>query len=1222
MFSVIAFATCFCGRVTHAQGSRGTLSGHVTDSSGATVSGADVTIINEATKAKVTAKTSSGGDYSLPGLNADRYTVSISHTGFRTFTENRVQVDVDQNTAVDAVLQLGSVSSEVTVQADQNQVTTTQASLGMTVEEKSMTDLPLIYGNPFTLENLAPGIVLSGVNPNLHVYDSGTASVSVNGSALNAIDYKLDGAADNRLRVSAFTPNTESISQYRMNTANYDATDGHSSGGFVNVQTKSGTDHFHGSIFEYYQNENINANVWLVNPLTTPQNKPTFQRFGGSIGGPILRRKVYFFGGIEHSIQGSTQVGSAQVPTTAEISGDFSALLALDKTAGAQTCGSTPTVLTGTINKYQLFDPTSSVYSPTTKVYSRLCIPGNNVANYTKISPVAKAALSYYHPPNGGAQDVGIYNYNLTQNDNYLGGAARFDYAASQRDAMYLRLERSDRYNDSSLFFPPVSGTHLAYQNYGAAFGQTFTLSPTLVINGVIGYTRFTNNNKNTGQGQVTPTSVGMPSYLTAGLPGFAQALPNFGLSGYTSTNTSSYTLGLDDIWLGNVTASKQLGAHFLRFGTEYRRYLTNGEPGTGENGSYSSSGSLVTSANGVNPAVTGPASVAEFEFGLINSGSQTQNSDYASRSDYWALFVQDDWRATRQLTVNLGLRWDHELAEYERNGKEIVAFNYNATNSATVPAAAVYASKDAGAGSILPSAINPNGGVAYANTFGYGKQPYSAPWSDIAPRVGFAYAINNKTVMRGGFGILFDSLQSLYISGMNTSGNPIIPETGYSQVSNVTAPVYANGTLTLSSTLQNPFPSGLTAITGNTAGYNTGLGQDIQYLEPNPHMPYNERFSFGFQRQLGQFLLSLDYVGNHGVHQPTQQMSMGTNYGGEDFNAVPNQYLSTITNGFDNLENYHLSTTTVPNPFVGLLPANSSNGLSSSNIGVAQLLRPRPEFGRIDAYEMNGTSMYHAAQVFLQRRFTNGLSTTAAFTWSRSLDAIYYLNPGDPRPWYGTSMNDRPLRFSTSGIYQLPWGHGRRWLSSSRGVAAQVIGGWQVQGVYQVQSGQPLTFTGNDVYYGTNPGEAHWSRSQYKSTVQLGSGRGGYWFNPANFLTSQTSVPGVHTVTCPAYNVSTPTLNTFCPDAFPGTYQLRRLAPRYNTLRADRLNQLDLGIQRQFQVVEWGTLQFRAEAINALNHPVYSAPASMDPTNSQFGQITSQANQPRVFQFAGFFRF
>jgi hypothetical protein len=285
-------------------------------------------------------------------------------------------------------------------------------------------------------------------------------------------------------------------------------------------------------------------------------------------------------------------------------------------------------------------------------------------------------------------------------------------------------------------------------------------------------------------------------------------------------------------------------------------------------------------------------------------------------------------------------------------------------------------------------------------------------------------------------------------------------------------------------------------------------------------------------------------------------------------------------------------------------------------------LLRPRPEFGRINAYEMNGTSIYHAAQVFLQRRFTQGLSTTAAFTWSRSLDALYYLNPGDPQPWYGTSMNDRPLRFSASGIYQLPWGRGRRWLSSSRDVVAQVVGGWQVQGIYQVQSGQPLTFTGNDIYYGTNPGDAHWSRSQYKSTVKLGSGLGGYWFNPANFLTSQSSVPGVHTVTCPAYNANTPTLNTFCPDAFPGTYQIRTFAPRYNTLRADRLNQLDLGIQRQFQVVEWGTLQFRAEAINALNHPVYSAPASMDPTNSQFGQITSQANQPRVFQFAGFFRF
>jgi hypothetical protein len=1186
------------------------------------VQGADVTLTNEATQVETRTKTNAAGEFSFSGLLAGRYIVSLAASGFESFKADHVQVDVGQTASVDVKLPIGKSSQQIVVEANVSQLQYNSASLGMTVEEKSMTDLPLIYGNPFALEFLTPGVVLSGVNPNIHVYDSGTASVSINGSALNSIDYKLDGAADNRLRVSAFTPNTESIAQYRLNTSNYDATGGHSSGGFVNVQTKSGTDQFHGSLFGYYQNPKINANVWLVSPGTTPQVKPTFVREGAAFGGPLIKRKLFFFTGFEHSRQGNPQVGSAQVPTTAEINGDFSALLGLDTTRGAQTCGSSPATLSGTVNKYQLFDPNSSVYNATTKVYSRLCIPGNNVAKYAALNPIAKNILSYYQPPNAGGVDVGIYNYATVYSDSYTGAIMRLDYTLSQRQSMYMHLERSSRNNASSLFFPPVSGTHLDYENYGAAFGHTFVVSPTVVVNTSLGYTRFTNQNFNTAQGSVTPTSIGMPSYLVDGLPSFAQALPSISLTGYTTTNTSSATLGLDDIWLGNVTVSKQAGSHYLRFGGEYRRYLTNGEPGTGENGSYSSSGSLATSSNGVNPTVNAGFSIAQLQLGIISSGNQTQNVDYATRSDYWAGFIQDDWRASKRLTINAGLRWEYETPFSERNGKDIVTFDFNATNGVTASGAAAYALHTAGKNALLPSTINPNGGVVFANTFGYGKDTYNSPKFELAPRVGFAFAMDQKTVLRGGFGIFFDSLQSLYISGINTSGNPIIPQLGYSQVSNATAPVYANGTLTISSTLSSPFPTGLTPTTGKAAGYSTGLGQDVQFLNPNPSMPYNQRFSLGVQRQLGQFIVSVDYVGNHGVHQPTQQIAMGTNFGGQDFNAISNQYLSTVTNGFDNVANFNLSTTQVVNPFFGLLPANSSNGLSGANIGIAQLLRPRPQFGRINAYGTNGMSMYHAGQVQAQRRFTSGLSATAAFTWSRSLDSLYYLNPGDPRPWYGVSMNDRPLRFSASGIYQLPWGRGRRWLASSRGLIAQAVGGWQVQGIFQIQSGQPLTFTGNDVYYGTNPGDSHWSRSSYKKTVKPGSGLGGYWFNPAQFLTSQSTVPGVHTVTCPAYNINTPTVNEVCPNAFPGTYQLRSFAPRYNTLRADHLNQTDVGVQRQFQLWEIGTLQFRAEAINLFNHPVYSAPASVDPTNTQFGQITSQANQPRVFQFAGFFRF
>ena len=419
---------------------------------------------------------------------------------------------------------------------------------------------------------------------------------------------------------------------------------------------------------------------------------------------------------------------------------------------------------------------------------------------------------------------------------------------------------------------------------------------------------------------------------------------------------------------------------------------------------------------------------------------------------------------------------------------------------------------------------------------------------------------------------------------------------------------------MAFTSTLSNPFPTGLTPITGNSLGTSTALGQNIQFMQPNPHTPYNQRFSFGFQRQLGAWVVSADYVGNHGVHLPVGQISTGTNTGGREYNAVPAQYLSRVTQGQDVANNSLLTTLSITNPFSGLIPAGATNNLASSKLAAFQLLRPYPEYASINAYTTDGMSMYHSFQAQLQRRFTKGFSFTTAYTWSRSLDATTLLNPTDARPWYGTSANDRPQRLAMSGIYQLPFGPGRKYLT--HGIIGQVVGGWQMQGVYQIQSGAPLTFTTNPVYLGSGTiGDAHFTRSQYKASLPGTPGGTGSWFNTSNFVSVNGTTATNKLTTCTGANV------TVCPTQLPGIYQIRTVGLRYNTLRGDNLNQADIGVQREFKVWEIGSLQFRGEAINVLNHPVYALPL-VDPTKSTFGQITAQANQPRVYQFAGFFRF
>jgi len=1223
-----------------AQGDRGAMNGRVTDKNGAAVPNAKVLIIEEESKVTLETKSNSSGEYAFPSLTPGKYSVKVSVTGFSSYDMQHVQVDLGPQTRIDIPLEVGSVDTTVTVNGELQLLSYDSADLGLVVEEKALTDLPLIYGNAFSLENLTPGLVLSSVSPNVHVYDSGTSNVSINGSMFNSIDYKLDGAADNRIRTTAFTPNTESISQYRLSTSSYDTSQGHASGGFTNVQAKSGTDKIHGSVYSYYQNPNINSNAWMLNP-TTDQVKPKFLREGFSFGTPLLRQKLFFFIGFEHSNQTNPSNGLAYVPTQAQIAGDFSAMYALDTSSTASNvCGSTAHSISGTANVGQLYDPRTSDGS----LY-RKCIPNNNIAAYGGgIDPVAANILKYYPKATGTSGALGTYYYSEGSSDLYSGGIARFDYKLNDQQQMYMHLVRSERYSKAAQVFKPMSANYLKYNNYSLAVGHTIAISSSTVLSTVLGYTRFTDNSYNPSEYKITPVTLGMPTYLVSNQPHSAYAIPRFDISQYTSLNTTSDYQHADDVWLGSTTLSKQLRSHLVKLGGEYRLYKIAGQSGQYENGSYASSGVDMIQYYGATAPSIGYAgfSLAQLEMGILTSGSQVQTSDYLTNSHYFSLFLQDDWRINKRLTANIGIRWEYESPMRESNGKEIAAFDFNATNNTTASATSIYASNGLSQlSSLLPSTLNATGGAIYAKTKGYGLSPYSSPKNQFSPRLGLNFSVTPHLVLRAGYGIFFDSLMLYYMSGVNSGSTTVVtvPQQGYSASSSIVAPTYAANSVTISSTLDNPFPDGLTKVTGNTLGVNTALGQNIQFLTPHPHTPYNERWNVGLQQQMGQFVMSLSYVGNRGVHTPTAQSSSSTNTGGQDFNAIPTNLLSTEQNGLDQNQKSIFSTT-ISNPFSGLVPStNSGCSNGGSTIAISQMLRPRPEFCTIDAYTYGGRANYHSLQAQVQRRFNGGLSTTQSFTWSKAMDGTTYLNAGDTKAWYGISSTDRPLRYSMSVIYQLPWGHKRKWMATSHSILSQVVGGWQVQGVYQIQSGAPLNFN-NVIYYGSDPSNAAWSRSKYKSTQRAATSSsvavGGFWFNPNDWLISssvplppgqsawahpiQSSSKTVPVAGCPYY-VAGDKSTYLCSTQEPGTAQLRTFPIRFSHLRADHLNQADISFQRQFQVRKFGTLQFRGEAVNVLNHPVYSAP-STDPTSSTFGQITTQANQSRVYQFAGFFRF
>jgi hypothetical protein len=1186
-----------------AQADRGGVSGRITDNTGAILPETTITLRNEETGIVQSTVSNSDGIYNFQGLNPGSYTISINRSGFKKIEHTHTVVDVNQVNQQDIALEVGAASEVVEVSTGVQQLQTSSASVGLVVEQRSIQELPLVYSNPFTLETLAPGITISGVNPNIRAFDSSTATISINGSQLNALEYRLDGAPDNRIRLSAYTPGTEFIGQYKVETASYDATEGHSSGGFVNTSLRSGTDQFHGTAFASYQNPNLNANYWHLAPSVPA--KQVWLREGGVIGGPIKKDKLFFFAGYEHVRDATPNVQTLTVPTIAERGGDLSALYALD-----------PAHPAGTTNLYQIYSPTTGTAGTCggKSCVTRTALPGNIIPG-SAISPIAAAALKYYPNPNTpiNSSGGGNFSYAGAEPDYYFAYDVRSDYTINSKQQLFGHWVQSRRLEPGKNgYFFPVTGTSLTYQNKGLAFGYTYTISPTVVLDAHLTWTRFVNQNVVSSQGMLNATSIGMPSYLVNGLPAAADSFPRIDITGEQSLNSDNGVLSHDDITMGSVQISKLLGNHFLRGGFEYRMYNTNAGITTQSNGRYQNSGTYAT-ANSVTSAQSLGFGLAQFLYGLPNSSALTINSDLASRSNYMAEWLQDDWKATPKLTVNLGLRFEYEGPNNERNYKANTYFDFNATNPIAAAAQANYATIVGSNSNLIPaSSWTVNGGLRFLgdpSTPLGGHQDYEAQKLNLLPRAGLSYQLEQNTVVRAGFGIFDDSLSSFYMSGGNAGSTStfLLPQQGFTQTTSASGS--GDTGLTFTSTLANPFPSGIQQPTGSSLGLATYVGQAVTFQPLNPRTPYNMRWSAGLQHEFGSWIADLSYVGNHGLHLPIQK----------EYNAIPAQYLSTYTAGYDADENTRM-TTTVNNPFYGVIPNTVSLG-SSKTTTPAQLLRPYPQFTSVSAYISSGMSIYHSLQASLNRRFSNGVSFTSSFTWSKSMDATQYLNPSDAKPWYGISQNDRGLRFATSGIYELPFGKGRQHLNEG-GITSAIVGGWQVQGVYQVQSGQPLSFNPSSLATsgttlpvflgGSNPAASAWGRSGYKKSITT-PGAAGNWFDTADWATKTSSATSGKVA-----------------GVYGNQYQLRTLPIRFDGLRADFLNQFDGAIQRNFslsRLYEPMVMQLRFDFINVLNHPVYGGSGTnsnpvTDWTSSTFGNVTAQENQPRIYQFEAFIRF
>jgi hypothetical protein len=1129
----------------YAQGDRGLLTGLVRDPSGAAIAGVAIRAVHLTTNVAASTETNAEGNYTLPYLLPGDYLVTANRSGFKQFERSGVRVAVNDRLTLNIQMELGAVSEKMVVAAEAPMLETTSSTMSTLIDNRRLTELPLIYGNPMLLQFLAPGTTWNAPIHYTAPWDSAASISSVNGGRTRGgIEFQLDGVADNnKSNDVAYTPSVEFVQEYKVETAAYDAAQGHASA-WVNASLKSGTNDLHGSAYYYIQNPALNANSFFNNLAGQPKGDFEYRRWQTSAGGPLRRNKTFWFSGIERFRSGGASKRIFTMPTPAEKNGDFSALLAL----GSQ---------------YQIYDPWSTTNLNNGR-YSRTPLAGNIVPQ-NRITDMAKKILSPLPNPNKAPSPTreGLNNFIYEDGSSinrYTNFSTRIDHNLSEKNRFFGRFSWSDRVLNGNGYdyCKGCSGGNSKGVAKVAGFDYTRVFDAQTVLDIRYGYTRSYFGIKSLTNG-FDITTLGFPKALADQLTFLQYPQFAFGSNSYSTANVA--TAYMDFIGshslAGNV--SRMQGRHLLRAGADFADTLITGYNHGGESGVYNFTGGYFNGPfdnSATPPAIA--SSLPGLLMGLPSSAYVNINASAAGVMHNVGLFFQDDWKISDRLTLNLGVRWELEGAPVERFDRTVRGFDDKAASPIEAAAAAAYAR--APIAQLPVSQFQVKGGLMFAGVNGQPRGLYQAPKRNFMPRIGFAYALGRATVLRGGYGVFFDKIGlTSNVQGFN--------QTGFSQSTSMVSTL-DNG-VNFIATMANPFPGGLVAPAGSKDGVATFLGKDVSFNPTRPRTPYMQRWSFGVQRSLkGGFVADINYVGTRST---ALMVSRALNY-------VPQQYLSTSP--VRDQATIDALSRQVPNPFAGLLPGSTLNG---ANASVSRLLYRYGQFGSISTMTNEGYSWYHAAQTRLEKRFRSGYTIMGSWSWSKNMAATSFLNAGDARPERVISADDRTHRITLSGIYELPFGRGRKLLPSASGALGAIVNGWQVSGIYQFQTGEAFGL-GDFIFYG-DPTRIALSRGERDRF---------HWFNTAGFETNSSRQRAS---------------------------AIRYQSSRFGGLRAAPINLLDLSAMKKTKITERFSFELRAEAIDALNHAIFDVP-NTSVTAGTFGTVTATKSASRKVQFALYLRF
>jgi hypothetical protein len=1192
------------GPSVRAQTSFGTVVGTVTDASGAEIPGAQVTLTNNDTNATLTAKTGSGGNYSFLNLLPGSYKVTVSNPGFKGFTQTPVDVQIGGTARVNAALTVGNVTETVTVaESTVTQLDTDTSSLGGVVEGEHVVESPLNGRDVNNLLDFIPGVVPGPYTQGSTFANGGSGNFQAGGQtqAISYGDYQIgggfsgqsiffiDGVMSNipENNVNSLVPTQDSVQEFRVSTNNVTAEFGGFAGGVVQISTKQGTNKFHGAAYEYFRNTVLDANDYFSNRAGLPRSPLHQNQFGGNVGGPLIKDKLFFFFSFERETLTSGGLDTTTVPTTAEIQGNFSAL-----TAGAISAT----------------NPTGQIlYNASTGV-PYTCNGVANVICPTQIDAVAQKIIQLESPtPTNG---------NL--NNNYIAVApiegsqnqydARVDYNVTKKDQVFLKYTfwnphngPSDPLHNNTGAGPTGNTTTEAVAGDNHLFNaNTFA---DLRLSYLENYNYQVPLSNGFNQGSIDANYGTLQSEQVNNHQGL---LPGLGV-GYGIGAELSQLYWLNTAYSINGSITRVEGRHTVKVGGIGRQIEWTGfgnNQGLGLSASSSFTSCPTASCGAALNGATGNA-LASFLLGIPSSVGITEVGTTRAFLHSYGFYGVDTWQVSSKLTLNLGVRWEQPGSYSEVNNLDTVLLPNLATG--------------------LPSYTNPVTGVTSPTVGGLAlvASPQYAPrreeslhWKLFSPREGFDYRIDDKTVWRGGYGINFLPAELTAdgpgSSSINASGTGINNTVGQA----------------LLTTVDNPFPNGINVPVGRSqAALTQLLGQGVGSRIPNQAYGYAQQYNMGFERSLDKrSVLTVSYAGAKGTHLVLSQGYTGT---GLNLDQLPDQYDAIGGTPASTVNGVTTPGTglfkQVPNPYSGLI--SNANQLGGTTILEGLLLKPYPQYtGLTQAVPRYGASSYNALQVTYKRTFVDNGILQVAYTYAKLLSNTDNTSSFDDdqggqgvvqdntnlRNEWSLSLQDLTHNLVINYGLDLPFGRGQQFLNHSSGLVNGLVGGWRLAGITVFHSGVPVAIqTGGNDYtnylgeFGAGPIRPNQVGGCHKNVGGSEQQKAADWFNRACFT-------------------------------LPGAFAFGNETRVDDKIRTAGEANFDLSASKVFKVYANVKGKISVEAFNLFNRSQFAAPDTgvtdgsivTNPTTgavlygSNFGVVTRQANPPRQLQLAARFSF